>query len=417
MGCRRVSRFFHAGFVCVVLFLLPLAAAGAASPKKSFDAAHAVRDGGSVAFPTKKAKAVLEEMGLGWNLGNALELVGGEGLSSETSGGMPPVTQDMFRALAASGIKTVRIPVSWHNHITDAKCTIDPAWMRRVKTVVDWAIAEGMFVILNMHHDNASTSLPKKGQGYYPDVNSKLISEDFLINVWAQIALAFNNGYDHHLIFELLNEPRLIGTEFEWDYQRNDMDCLSSMGVIHAYEQTCLDVIRASRGNNKKRIVMVPAYGASADAALSGTFFLPKDVAPDRLAISVHLYLPEQFASASPGDSVLTQDYQDVIASYFSALYEKFVVEKIPVAVTECGATNKDNLTAREMWFSCFFDAARRDHIPCVLWDNGRPFPGEDEDYTGRYGLFNREDCTWYFPSLLDAALQALRTETPAAAE
>lgn len=392
---RRLSLFF----LCLST-LVPLHHAFCAPlPKKTFDAKNAVRDSGSIHFFARKAQAVVSDMGLGWNLGNCFESDGAQGLE--------PPSREAIRALAASGVKTLRIPVSWHGHIIDGSYTIDPAWMLRVKEVVDWALGEGMYVILCMHHDNAAASRPAKGTGFYPDVNSKLVSGDFLVNVWAQIALAFNNGYDYHLVFELLDAPRLIGTRFEYDYRRDDVDCLSSMGVIREYEQLCLDTIRASRGNNKKRIVLVPAYGASADAALSGTFFMPEDVADDRTALSVHLYLPAAFAVDVPGASVLTQDFKDVIASYFSALYEKFVVEQIPVVVTECGATNKDNISARESWFSCFFAEARRNDISCVLWDNGVAYPAGDGDASACFGLFDRDAGRWYFPSLLDAALQS----------
>ena len=94
-------------------------------------------------------------MKTGWNLGNTFDAIGSGGMASETSWGQPLTTKAMIDGLAASGIKTIRIPVSWNNHITDRRTyTIHPDWMARVKEVVDWAIANDMYVIINSHHDN-----------------------------------------------------------------------------------------------------------------------------------------------------------------------------------------------------------------------------------------------------------------------
>ena len=49
----------------------------------------------------------------------------------------------MIKSLGTTGAKTIRIPVTWFNHIIDEKYTIDPEWMKMVKQVVDWAYDEG----------------------------------------------------------------------------------------------------------------------------------------------------------------------------------------------------------------------------------------------------------------------------------
>ena len=94
--------------------------------------------------------------------------------------------------------------MSLHNHLIDKRYTIDPQWLKRVKQVVDWAIKHVLYVILNSHHDNASLEreLINYREGYYPSMKDIEQSERFIYNVWRQIATAFNNGYDHHLIIE-----------------------------------------------------------------------------------------------------------------------------------------------------------------------------------------------------------------------
>ena len=105
------------------------------------------------------AKSAFTSWGNGWNLGNTLDAKSdgdkaNKGLSTETSWGMPKTTKAMIDAVAAKGFKTIRVPVSWHNHIVDANYTIDTKWLERVKEIVDWSLESGMNVIINIHHDN-----------------------------------------------------------------------------------------------------------------------------------------------------------------------------------------------------------------------------------------------------------------------
>jgi endoglucanase len=84
--------------------------------------------------------------------------------------------------------------------------------MKRVKTVVDWAYSKGLYVILNTHHDDAKYSEGNitHQTGYYLSKKDRVESERFIYNIWRQITFAFNNGYGERLIFESLNEPRLV---------------------------------------------------------------------------------------------------------------------------------------------------------------------------------------------------------------
>ena len=167
----------------------------------------------------------------------------------------------MLTTLIENGIKAIRIPISWHNHIIDDKYTIDPEWMYRVKTVVDWATDKGLYVIINTHHDQAGNTKGsiKYGSGYYPLWKDAAESEKYLYNVWKQITLAFNNGYDHHLIFERLNEPRIAGLPNEWWYAPNDENCKEAAKVLNEYNRLILKTIRDSKGNNQSRFVMSTA--------------------------------------------------------------------------------------------------------------------------------------------------------------
>jgi endoglucanase len=72
--------------------------------------------------PQNRAQEIVYDMGFVWNLGNTLDAthwneLQNAGLETETGWGQPKTTQEMIQGLKALGVKTIRIPISWHNHI------------------------------------------------------------------------------------------------------------------------------------------------------------------------------------------------------------------------------------------------------------------------------------------------------------
>jgi len=337
----------------------------------------------------------------GWNLGNTLDahdVPGKTGLEAETSWGQPKTTQAMMHGLVTAGITTVRIPISWHNHV-DAAFTIDPEWMARVKQVVDYAIAEGLYVIINIHHDNDV-------KYYFPDEAHAARSAEYVKRVWKQVALIFRN-YDERLIFELLNEPRLVGYANEWGWSDSDARHVEAARVIGDLEQAALDEIRATGSNNASRYVMITPYVASPWAAFSSHFDMPSDAASDKLIVSVHAYTPYVFAMQSPGDRTFTSAHRGDIDSFMGQLNSSFVSRGVPVIIGEYGATNKDNLSDRVAWFSYYCGKAAGYGMSTILWDNGNYQIPSPVSYTELYGFYNRTAQTWYFPSILSAIVDA----------
>ena len=75
--------------------------------------------------------------------------------ADETSWGNPVVTQALLNGVKAQGFKSIRIPVTWGQHQGAAPgYTVDAAYLSRVKEVVDWALADGFYVMINIHHDS-----------------------------------------------------------------------------------------------------------------------------------------------------------------------------------------------------------------------------------------------------------------------
>ncbi|MCR4759867.1 MAG: glycoside hydrolase family 5 protein, partial [Oscillospiraceae bacterium] len=166
------------------------------------------------AVPENAGMEFVENLKLGWNLGNTFDAADVRSVTAEheldyESAWCGAVTTiENIAAIKAAGFRTVRIPVSWHNHV-DSEDRISEAWMNRVKEVADWCVGMDLYVIINTHHDNAE-------DWYYPDSAHMERSQQYLKAVWSQIAETFRD-YDEHLILESLNEPRLVGTDYEWE--------------------------------------------------------------------------------------------------------------------------------------------------------------------------------------------------------
>ncbi len=375
--------------------------------------------------PQNRAQEIVYNMQFGWNLGNTLDATHWQdlqnaGLSTETDWGQPKTTQEMIKGLKNLGIKSIRIPISWHNHLADNNYTIDSDWMKRVKQIVDWAYDEGMYVIINIHHDNYDSK--KKnfgyGKGFYPSSECKEESFKFITRVWEQVSETFKD-YDEKLVFEILNEPRLQGDEHEWGYKSGCSTCKDAMNSLNEFNQNALDTIRASGGNNATRLVMIPSLCASPDAAFNSDFKMPEDSAENALALSVHMYTPYNFAMGTPnGGEIFTSDDKGTLDRYFSELNKLYVSKGIPVVIGEMGATNKDNLKHRAAWFGYFVQHSRKYGMTACVWDNGswdtsniahgdKNDNGLDDKYEEKYGYYNRTKQEWYFPLLMEVALKA----------
>ena len=226
---------------------------------------------------------------------------------------------------------------------------------------------------------------------------------------WEQVAATFNNEYDEHLIFELLNEPRLVGHEREWWYDAGHPDCAKAQGIVIELEEACIKAIRASGGKNADRFLMIPGYVAQPWAAMADTFHLPADSAKNRAIISVHMYDPWPFAGENPGISEFTQEARDGLKGTFEALNGKFVKNGVPVVIGECGATNKNNLPEREAWYRYYFETSKKNGITAILWDNGSTEIPENGDVSEHFGFYDRTAHTFFFPTLLNAALDGIK--------
>lgn len=327
---------------------------------------------------------IVDDIIVGWNLGNSLDSYDTGTDDTETGWGNPKTTQAMFEAVQNAGFNAVRIPVTWGEHMSDDG-TIDTDWMARVKEVVDYAYDLGLYVILNVHHDDYLWLTP---------TNDSLESDKAtLTKIWEQICEEFQD-YDHRLLFEGMNEPRVIGSAEEWTGGTTE-----SYEVINELHQAFVDTVRSTGGENENRTLIVTTYAQSIEKNAINGLIVPDD---DHIVVSVHSYAPWDFCGDEDDDADWgTDSDKSELDSNFQYLEETFISQDIPVIIDEFGSVNKSNTSDRISWFSYYISSAKEHGIKCFVWDNGTT------SGSSAFGLLNRNSCTWYYPEIIEAIINA----------
>jgi endoglucanase len=358
-------------------------------------------------FNDLTAAEITAKMKIGWNLGNTLDTIGntpigfswlGGGLYANTSvsqmetvWGNPVTTKANITTLKEAGFNTIRIPVSWSKAV-DSDFNIRLDWMTRVVEVVNYAVDNDMYVILNTHHDEEIFRFTNER------INDSLIAFQ---KIWEQIAWTFRN-YDEKLIFEGLNEPRTKGVPHEWTGGN-----AAERFNLNRYYRVFVDTVRKTGGNNDRRVLMINTYAASASEAAMRGLEIPVDTVPNKIIVSIHAYAPYNFA-LNPNSPINTWDRNnesDVlpITEGLDLAYNIFVSRGIPVVMGEFGAMNKDNEAVRAEWAEFYVRYAKSKGIPCIWWDNGG-FTGDGE----LFGLLDRRSNTFPFPQVVAGLMRGV---------
>lgn len=333
------------------------------------------------------ARQQVEAMTVGWNLGNTLDSYGTwitnvTPQAVETAWGNPVTTQAMIAAVRDRGFNTIRIPVTWAQ-FTDSNGNVDPAWMARVKEIVDWSLEEGLYVILNVHHDTGEHGSDKvcwiiADTGTYSSV------QDRFANLWTNIANEFKD-YDDRLMFEGYNE--MLDMNNSWNAPTTGN---GAYDAVNSFAQLFVDTVRATGGNNATRNLIVNTYVASVEQSVLTNFVLPSDTVSDHLIVEVHAYTPYQFCSAQ-GDSSYTSfddNCRNSIDGMINAVASFSDSLGVPVIIGEFGVENQNNDADRTSYAEYYMQQAALRGIRCIWWDNGLM------DYGG-YGILDRNSLTW----------------------
>lgn len=367
------KRFLHLfSLMLAVLMLIPCV--GSAEEAEAVD--NGVMREGLTALEATRL------MGNGINLGNTLEACDNNvgiktntPLSYETHWGQPKTTQAMIDGMKAAGFDTIRIPVAWMTnatHLYEGDYTIDADYMDRVEEVVRYARKAGMYVIVNDHWDG----------GWYgmfgsESAETRALAMEAYKGMWQQIAERFRD-YSDYLIFESANEE--LGGRFD---ENSPLYCSDSVvtyltdderyALTNEINQTFVDVVRATGGNNATRFLLIAGYSTDIDQTCDDRFQMPKDTVDSKLMVSVHYYDPWSYCGASSAVSATkwgkVSDYEYMDQQL--AKMTKFTEAGYGVVIGEYGALPcsdglKDNTLA---YHTAFLDACTKYNLTNCLWD------------------------------------------------
>jgi endoglucanase len=329
-------------------------------------------------------KQIVYDMKIGWNLGNTMEA--GQG---ETGWGNPVTTQAMMDAVKAMGFKTVRIPVTWQSHLGPAPdYIIDKAWLDRVEEIVNYVLKDGMYAIVNTHHDGW-VRLNAAGAAQGTNEAAK---------VWSQIATRFKD-YGDYLIFETFNEPK--GQQNQYSGGTPE-----ARAILNTYHLASVNAIRATGGNNTKRIIMCATHAATPSDAAIRDLVIPND--DPRVIVSIHTYYPNglsfggrtNWGSDSDKEAMrreLDREARDVAEKGSGA-----------AVIGEWGSVSRVDLASRVAHAEYYAQQALSRGMATVWWDNG----GRD------FAILNRRanPVTWTWPTIAEALVRGASSATPPAA-
>jgi endoglucanase len=365
--------------------------------------------GGSAPTGSCDATATVAAMKLGWNLGNSLDALDAAhpDTTVETAWGNPIITPALLGAVAAAGFGAVRIPVTWVGRFgAGPEYPLSATFLNRVEEVVQYALDEDLYVIINVHHDGAEGVTGEwislvDDSGQVNAGHTAAVLAQFR-TIWTQIAARFAT-YDERLIFEGMNEIK-VGY---------DTPLPAYLDQVNGLNQAFVDTIRQSGGNNPDRCLVVPGYNTNIDHTVAG-FEKPTDDAPGKLILSDHYYDPWSFAgeastqtwgTGSPGIDDWGQE--DWVRTQVGKLKTNFIDQGLPVILGEYGAVQQDGYeNYRRYYFEYVTKAAHDAGIVVFVWDNGALAPGAEG-----FGLFNRSNNTLEHPEIVDALLRAVTSD------
>lgn len=302
---------------------------------------------------------MMHNMLIGWNLGNQFESYDRLGVEKnnvinlsmfyETLWGNPKVSRELIGYVASLGIQAVRVPVTWGNLVDPNNGVIDTGRLERIKSVVDDIINNGMYCIINVHHDGAH-----KWHKMVFDADHYQETMSYLINLWKQIGDYFKD-YGYKLLFEGYNEVTDNSGTMSLNDTRENIAC--------KFAQAFIDTIRVQGSNNAKRFLVIPNYGGVSLMRVA-KFQTLTDSATDKLLITTHIY---------PSNAN--------VSSYIANCRTRSRDLGIGVIVDEIGIMPSDNYDNE--FAANVRSAADEYQISTFWWDNG----------TREYNIIDRVHC------------------------
>lgn len=327
------------------------------------------------------ARELVAQMGAGWNLGNTMDAYdnkvafGSENQNyDETLWGNPMTTNAMITMVKIKGFTSVRIPVTYYNHV-DANGNVDQKWLDRVAEVVQYVLDNQMICIIDIHHDTGASGWIQA------DLDNYQTNQTIVTTMITDIATYFKE-YPQELVLEGFNE--ILNQENTWEYPESE-----AYEAANQWNQLFVDVVRSTGGGNLTRCLLLNTYAAGINEDAVKNFVLPEDSAKNKLIVGVHFYGTD---GSTYGDNLdrLVQTYLD---------------NGIPVLIGEYGTALSMEISERINLAKTMASAGSARGIPCFWWDDG-----SYQIAAGalcNYALLDKVALEWKYPDIADAWISA----------
>lgn len=304
-----------------------------------------------------------DKLGSGWNLGNTFDSFDTNGDKGEESWGNPLVTRPLLKEVKSKGFDSIRIPFTTEMRIGDKESNykIEEDFLLRYKEVVDWALEEDLYVMINLHHDSWA---------WLAEWDGSILSDQYIKFgfIWEQLAEVFQ-GYDERLMFESINEPQFWATD--------------SQKALNNLNDLFYKIVR---GDHPKRMLVIPSVNTDTNQeSLNELYEYITNLDDENILATVHYY-SEWVYSANLGITEFEEDLwgdgtsspRKSLEETFARLKSTFIDKGIGVLIGEYGLLAYDKSDdALQMGETLkFIDAtnaqARKNGLNLFLWDNGQ---------------------------------------------
>jgi aryl-phospho-beta-D-glucosidase BglC (GH1 family) len=316
---------------------------------------------------TKESKASVsqryaEAMEPGWNLGNTFDSFDTGGDRGEQSWGNPVVTRELISKVKSQGFRSIRMPFTSVMRTGPApEYKLDPAFLARYAEVVNWALEDGLYVMINMHHDSWNWAAAIGADWDNGNSMQKYKA------IWTQLADYFKD-YSDKVSFESLNEPQF------WTGGTTDQ-----IKILEQVNTEFYNIVRNSGGKNATRMVILPTLNTndSNDRAES-LYNTIKGFDDPNIIATFHYYGFWPFSTNIAGVTTMNDTVVNELEAAFDRMYNRFTANGIGVVCGEYGLLGFDrSLDTIEhgeklKYFEYINYYAKLKGITTMLWDNGQ---------------------------------------------
>lgn len=297
-------------------------------------------------------------LGRGVNMGNMLEA------PREGAWGLW-LDERYFKTIREAGFDSVRIPIRWSAHAaSEPPYAIDANFFTRVDRAIAAALAEGLAVVINVHHYEEVYANP-------PEQRERFLT------LWEQIASRYQDQ-PPELYFELLNEPH------------GDLDA-------DAWNDLLVAGLKVVRKTNPQRPVIIGPAQWNNVAALE-SLKLPEG--DERLIVTFHYYLPFHFthqgASWAEGSEAWlgtrwtgTREERAAITRDFERATQWSEQHGRPIYLGEFGAYSRADIRSRARWTESVRSEAEQHGFSWAYWE-----------FAAGFGVYDPEAQAWREPLL-----------------